>query len=231
MVNTKNISESDIEGFDAVFRGKLVRPGDDTYDTVRQVHNGMIDKRPALIACCTGVSDVVDAVKIGVDFGLEISVRGGGHNVAGRAVCDDGLMIDLSNMKGIYVDVQAHTVRAQAGVTWNELNRETQLHGLATTGGMVSSTGVAGLTLGGGLGWLMGKYGLAIDNLISVELVTAAGEVLQVSEKKIMMCSGDYTVAEVISGSQPLLNLISMMWGRRLLADWWHIPLSKRARF
>ena len=184
MVNAQKISESDIEGFDAIFRGKLVRPGDDTYDTVRQVHNGMIDKRPALIACCTGVSDVVDAIKIGVDFGLEVSVRGGGHNVAGRAVCDDGLMIDLSNMKGIYVDVQAHTVRTQAGVTWNELNRETQLHGLATTGGMVSSTGVAGLTLGGGLGWLMGKYGLAIDNLISVELVTAAGEVLQVSEKE-----------------------------------------------
>jgi len=184
MVNTKKISESDIEGFDAGFRGKLVRPGDETYDTVRQVHNGMIDKRPALIACCTGVSDVVDAIKIGVEFELEISVRGGGHNVAGRAVCDDGLMIDLSNMKGIYVDTQARTVRAQAGVIWNELNRETQLHGLATTGGMVSSTGVAGLTLGGGLGWLMGKYGLAIDNLISVELVTATGEVLQVSENE-----------------------------------------------
>ncbi len=184
MVNTQTISESALEDFDAGFREKLVRPGDDAYDTVRQVHNGMIDKHPALIARCTGVSDVVDAIKLGVDSGLEISVRGGGHNVSGRAVCDDGLMIDLSSMKGIYVDTQARSVRAQAGVIWNELNRETQLHGLATTGGMISTTGVAGLTLGGGLGWLMGKYGLAIDNLISVELVTAAGEVLRASEKE-----------------------------------------------
>jgi len=184
MVNTQTISESALEDFDAEFRGKLVRPGDDAYDTVRQIHNGMIDKRPALIARCTGVSDVVDAIKLGVDSGLEISVRGGGHNVGGRAVCDDGLMIDLSSMKGIYVDTQARTVRAQAGVTWNELNRETQLHGLAVTGGMVSSTGVAGFTLGGGIGWLMGKYGLAIDNLLSAELVTATGEVLQASEKE-----------------------------------------------
>ena len=184
MANNQTISESALEGFDVGFRGKLVRPGEDAYDTVRQIHNGMIDKRPALIARCTGVSDVVDAIKLGVDTGLEISVRGGGHNVGGRAVCDDGLMIDLSNMKGIYVDPQARTVRVQAGVTWNELNRETQLHGLATTGGMVSTTGVAGLTLGGGIGWLMGKYGLAIDNLLSVELVTAAGDILQASEKE-----------------------------------------------
>ena len=184
MGNNQSISEAALEEYDAAFRAKLVRPGEDNYDTVRQIHNGMIDKRPALIACCTGVSDVVDAIKLGVDSGLEISVRGGGHNVAGRAVCDDGLMIDLSNMKGIYVDPQARTVRVQAGVTWNELNLETQLHGLATTGGMVSSTGVAGLTLGGGIGWLMGKYGLAIDTLLSVELVTAAGDVLQASENE-----------------------------------------------
>ncbi len=184
MGNNQSISESALEEFDVAFRAKLLRPGEDNYDTVRLIHNGMIDKRPALIACCTGVSDVVDAIKLGVDSGLEISVRGGGHNVAGRAVCDDGLMIDLSNMKGIYVDPQARTVRAQAGVTWNELNLETQLHGLATTGGMVSSTGVAGLTLGGGIGWLMGKYGLAIDTLLSVELVTATGDILQASEKE-----------------------------------------------
>ena len=184
MGNNQSISESALEEFDVAFRAKLLRPGEGNYDTVRLIHNGMIDKRPALIACCTGVSDVVDAIKLGVDSGLEISVRGGGHNVAGRAVCDDGLMIDLSNMKGIYVDPQARTVRAQAGVTWNELNLETQLHGLATTGGMVSSTGVAGLTLGGGIGWLMGKYGLAIDTLLSVELVTATGDILQASEKE-----------------------------------------------
>lgn len=184
MGNNQSILESALEEFNVAFRAKLLRPGEDNYDTVRLIHNGMIDKKPALIACCTGVSDVVDAIKLGVGSGLEISVRGGGHNVAGRAVCDDGLMIDLSNMKGIYVDPQARTVRAQAGVTWNELNLETQLYGLATTGGMVSSTGVAGLTLGGGIGWLMGKYGLAIDTLLSVELVTAAGDILQVSEKE-----------------------------------------------
>lgn len=180
----KTISDSELEGLDTGFRAKLLQPGEDGYDATRQIHNGMIDKRPALIARCAGVSDVVDAIKLGIDSGLEISVRGGGHNVAGRAVCDDGLMIDLSSMKGIFVDPQARTVRAQAGVTWAEFNRETQLFGLAVTGGMVSSTGVAGLTLGGGLGWLMGKYGLTIDNLISVELVTAAGEVLQASEQE-----------------------------------------------
>jgi len=182
MGSNQSISESALEELNVTFLAKLLRPGEENYDTVRQIHNGMIDKRPALIACCTGVSDVVDAIKLGVDSGLEISVRGGGHNVAGRAVCDGGLMIDLSKMKGIYVDPQARTVRAQSGVTWAEFNRETQLHGLATTGGVVSSTGVAGLTLGGGLGWLMGKYGLAIDNLKSVEIVTAAGEILQASE-------------------------------------------------
>jgi FAD/FMN-containing dehydrogenase len=184
MVNNQTISESELENFDAAFRAKLLRPGDDGYDSTRQIHNGMIDKRPALIARCAGVSDVVDAIKLGVDSGLEISVRGGGHNVGGRAVCDDGLMIDLSSMKGIYVDTQARTVRVQSGVTWGELNRETQLHGLAATGGAVSSTGVAGLTLGGGLGWLMGKYGLSIDNLLSVEIVTAAREILRASEKE-----------------------------------------------
>jgi FAD/FMN-containing dehydrogenase len=184
MTENQSNSDLDLESFDAGFRAKLLQPDDDAYDSVRQIHNGMIDKRPALIARCTGVSDVVDAIKLGVDSELEISVRGGGHNVGGRAVCDDGLMIDLSSMKGIYVDTQARTVRAQAGVTWNELNRETQLHGLAVTGGMVSSTGVAGLTLGGGIGWLMGKYGLAIDSLLSVELVTAAGKILRASEKE-----------------------------------------------
>lgn len=149
-----------------------------------RIHNGMIDKHPAVIARCTGVSDVVDAVKLGVSEGMDISVRGGGHNVAGRAVCDGGIMIDLSLMKGIHIDGDARRVCVQPGVTWGELNRETQLHGLATTGGVVSTTGVAGLTLGGGIGWIMGRYGLAIDNLLSVELVTAKGEVLTASEEE-----------------------------------------------
>jgi FAD/FMN-containing dehydrogenase len=141
-----------------------------------------VNKRPVLIARCRGVADVVDAVNVAQKLGLEVAVRGGGHNVAGRATVDGGLMIDLLPMKGIHVDPTARTARAEGGVTWAELNRETQLHGLAVTGGVVSTTGIAGLTLGGGLGWLMGKYGLALDNLRSVELVTAEGQVLRTSK-------------------------------------------------
>ncbi len=147
------------------FSGQLLQPADAGYEEARKVHNGLIDKRPALIARCRGVADVVDAVKLARKLSLEVAVRGGGHNVAGRATIDGGLMIDLSPMKGIHVDPEGRTARAQGGVTWGELNRETQLHGLAVTGGVVSTTGIAGLTLGGGLGWLMGKYGLALDNL------------------------------------------------------------------
>ena len=163
------------------FSGQLLLPNDPAYDQRRMVHNGLIDKRPAAIASCCGVADIVDAVRLARTLGLEVSVRGGGHNVAGRATIDGGLMIDLSPMKGVHVDVRARTVRAQGGVLWNELNRETQLHGLATTGGVVGTTGIAGLTLGGGLGWLMPKYGLALDNLRSAELVLADGTVLRVS--------------------------------------------------
>jgi len=148
------------------------------------VHNGLVDKRPALIARCLGAADVVDAINLTRKLGLEVAVRGGGHNVAGRATIDGGVMIDLAPMKGIHVDPKGRTARVQGGVTWAELNRETQLHGLAVTGGVVSSTGIAGLTLGGGLGWLMGKYGLALDNLRSVELVTAEGEVMSPSKEE-----------------------------------------------
>ena len=163
------------------FTGQLLRPTDDLYDDRRKVHNGLIDKRPAIIARCQGVADVVDAVQLARSAGLEVSVRGGGHNVAGRAVVDQGLMIDLSPMKGIHVDPSARTARAQGGVLWRELNRETQLHGLATTGGVVGSTGIAGLTLGGGIGWLMPKYGLALDNLRAADIVTANGRVVRAS--------------------------------------------------
>jgi len=163
------------------FGGSLLRSGDPGYEDARKVHNGMVDKRPAVVARCRGVADIVDAIRFARDTGLQVAVRGGGHNVAGRATINDGLVIDLSPMKGIHVDPKAGVVRAQGGVTWGEYNRETQLHGLATTGGVVASTGIAGLTLGGGLGWLMGKHGLAIDNLLSVEVVTAAGQVLTAS--------------------------------------------------
>jgi FAD/FMN-containing dehydrogenase len=161
----------------ASFSGQMLRPGDPGYEEARKVHNGLVDKRPALIARCAGAADIADAIRLGRELKLEVAVRGGGHNVAGRATTEGGLMIDLAGMKGIHVDPRARMARAQGGVTWAEYNRETQLHGLATTGGAVSSTGIAGLTLGGGLGWLMGRHGLALDNLRSVEIVTADGEV------------------------------------------------------
>jgi FAD/FMN-containing dehydrogenase len=172
--------DEQVETLSTALSGALIRPGDGAYDEARRVHNGLIDKRPALIARCQGTADIVDAIRFGRESGLEISVRGGGHNVAGRAVTEGGLMIDLAEMKGIHVDPEARTVRAQGGVTWAELNRETALHGLAVTGGQVSTTGIAGFTLGGGLGWLMGLHGLIVDNLLSVELVTADGTVLEV---------------------------------------------------
>jgi len=165
----------------STFAGQLLKPADVGYDDARKVHNGLIDKRPALIARCRGVADVVDAINLARRLGLEVAVRGGGHNVAGRATIDGGVMIDLSPMKVVHVDPNDRTVEAQGGVTWSELNRETQRHALAVTGGVVSTTGIAGLTLGGGLGWLMGKYGLALDNLRAVELVTANGMVVRAS--------------------------------------------------
>src|ERR1700682_2138988 len=180
MSSVRSVDEVAVE-FSGTFSGQLLRPADAGYEEARRVHNGLVDKRPALIARCRGVADVVDAVELTRKLGLEVAVRGGGHNVAGRATIDGGLVIDLSPMKGIHVDPKGRTVRAQGGVTWAELNRETQLQGLAVTGGVVSTTGIAGLTLGGGLGWLMSKYGLALDNLVSAEVVTAAGEVLQAS--------------------------------------------------
>ncbi|HKF44341.1 MAG TPA: FAD-binding oxidoreductase [Thermoanaerobaculia bacterium] len=166
------------------FSGQLLRPGDPGYDEARRVHNGLVNRKPALIARCRGVADIVDAVKLARGRRLEIAVKGGGHNVAGRATVDGGLMIDLSLMKGVHVDPGKWTARAQGGVTWAEFNRETQLRGLASTGGVVSSTGVAGLTLGGGLGWLMGKYGLAVDNLLSADIVTADGNILTASAEE-----------------------------------------------
>ena len=166
------------------FSGQLLRPGDPGYDEARRVHNGLVNRKPALIARCRGVADIVDAVKLARGRRLEIAVKGGGHNVAGRATVDGGLMIDLSLMKGVHVDPGKRTARAQGGVTWAEFNRETQLRGLASTGGVVSSTGVAGLTLGGGLGWLMGKYGLAVDNLLSADIVTADGNILTASAEE-----------------------------------------------
>jgi FAD/FMN-containing dehydrogenase len=171
-----------LEALAAAFSGTILQPGDEGYDDARRVHNGLIDRRPAVIARCAVTADIQDAVKLARANELEISVRGGGHNVAGRAVAEGGVMIDLSPMRGIHVDPAAQTARAQGGVLWSELNREAHAHGLAVTGGAISTTGIAGYTLGGGLGWLMAKHGLGADNLIGVELVTADGEVLNVTD-------------------------------------------------
>lgn len=165
------------------FRGTLLRPGEEGYDEARRVWNGAVDRRPRLIARCAGADDVVTAVRFARQHDLEVSVRGGGHSIAGLSVCDDGLMIDLSTMKAIQVDPQAQTATAAGGVLWGELDRATQPHGLATTGGVISHTGIGGLTLGGGLGHLMRKHGLTVDNLLSVDLVTADGELRHVTEQ------------------------------------------------
>jgi FAD/FMN-containing dehydrogenase len=167
--------ETRVEAFKETLRGELLRPGDPTYDAARTVWNAMIDRKPALIARCVSAADVVAAVRFARDHDLLVSIRGGGHNVAGNAVCDGGLMIDLSRMKGIRVDPVARTARAEPGLLWGELDRETQAFGLATTGGLISTTGIAGLTLGGGQGWLASKHGFTIDNLLSVDVVTADG--------------------------------------------------------
>jgi FAD/FMN-containing dehydrogenase len=163
------------------FSGEVLQPDDAGYDAARTIHNGLIDKRPALIARCLNTADIVDAVNAARDAGLEVSVRGGGHNIAGKAVTEGGLMIDLSRMKGIHVDPARSTVRAQGGVTVGELDRATAVFGLATPSGTVTSTGIGGLTLGGGLAWLMGRHGMAIDNLLSAEVVLASGEVATAS--------------------------------------------------
>jgi len=176
------LDEPVLEALRAELRGAVVEPADPEYDIARRVHNGMIDKRPAIIARCTGVADVMAALQFGLAHDLPIAVRGGGHNVAGKAVCDDGIVIDLSQMKGMRVDPGNRTARAEAGLTWGEFDRETQAFGLATTGGAVSTTGIAGLTLGGGIGWLQRRHGLTCDNLLSADVVTADGRFLTASE-------------------------------------------------
>jgi FAD/FMN-containing dehydrogenase len=162
--------------------GRVLRPVDDGYDAARRVHNGLVDRAPAVIVRCQSAADVAAGMRFARAAGLDICVRGGGHNVAGRAVADDAVMIDLAEMRGTEIDAEARTVRAEGGLNWAELNGATAEHGLAVTGGAISTTGIAGLTLGGGLGWLMAKHGLAADNLLAVELVNADGAVLDVTE-------------------------------------------------
>jgi FAD/FMN-containing dehydrogenase len=166
------------ENFRAEFHGQLLQPDDDGYEAARHIWNANVQKHPGLIARCSGTADAIAAVKFARANDIPVAVRGGGHNVAGRALCDDGIVIDLSPMRGVFVDAQNKTVRVQAGATLGDVDRETHLYGLAVPAGVVSRTGIAGLTLGGGVGWLVRKYGLTCDNLLSCQVVTAEGELL-----------------------------------------------------
>jgi len=177
-----DLSNDEISSFASALRGELVLPGDGGYDDARKLWNGMIDRYPAAVARCTGTADVVAAVNFARVTGLPLAVRGGGHNVSGSAVADGGVVIDLAPMNGVFVDPEARTARVQGGAVLGDVDRETQLHGLATPLGVVSQTGVGGLTLNGGVGHLRREHGLACDNVRSVEVVTAAGEVVQASE-------------------------------------------------
>ncbi|MGH2652409.1 MAG: FAD-binding oxidoreductase, partial [Actinomycetota bacterium] len=169
--------EDTVDAFAAGIRGRVLQPGHPEYHEARLVRNGLIDRRPALIVQCHGTADVVDSVNFARDHGLLLSVRGGAHNVAGNALNDGGMVIDLSSMRSVSVDPEARTARVQGGATWGDVDRETQLWGLAVPGGQVSTTGVGGLSLHGGMGVLHRTYGLTIDSLVAVEIVTADGHV------------------------------------------------------
>ncbi len=178
---TPVVSEAAVLELKKQLRGELLRPGDGGYNAARSVWNAMVDRRPALIVRCAGAADVISCVNFARTNNVPVSVRGGGHNVAGSAVCDDGIMLDLSRMKSVRVDPVSRTARTEPGVLCGEFDRETQAFGLATTGGICSETGIAGVTLGGGFGWLMRKYGLALDNLMSVDVVSADGQLRKAS--------------------------------------------------
>ncbi|HKY04072.1 MAG TPA: FAD-binding oxidoreductase, partial [Blastocatellia bacterium] len=179
-----NISEETIQSFRGRLRGQSIRPDDEGYDGARTIWNGMVDRYPALIVRCAGVSDVIDSVNFARENNIVVSIRGGGHNIAGNALCEGGLVIDLSRMKSIRVDPISRTARAEPGLTWAEFDHETQAFGLATTGGVVGTTGVAGLTLGGGVGWLHSMYGLTADNLLSADVVLADGSLVRASSSE-----------------------------------------------
>ena len=172
------VPEESVDEFKGSLRGELLQPGEQGYDEARKIWNGMIDKRPALVVRCAGVSDVINSVNFARTHNLVLAVRGGGHSFPGHSTCDGGLVIDLSPMKSVRVDPNKRTIRAEPGVKLGEFDRKCQAFGLATTASIVSDTGIAGLTLGGGMGWLARKYGLSCDNLLSVDIVTAEGRFL-----------------------------------------------------
>ncbi len=186
-VRAKNgsvINEKIIEDFKSGLRGQLIKPGDENYDSVRKIWNGMINKYPSLIVRCMGTADVIHSVNFARNNGIIVSVRGGGHNIAGLATCDGGMMIDLSLMKSVRINTVTKTALVEPGATLADIDHEAQAFGLATPLGINSTTGISGLTLGGGFGWLSRKYGLTIDNLISAEVVTVSGDLLRVNSKE-----------------------------------------------
>ncbi len=197
-------SEQALGSLASSVHGSVLRPGDQAYDSARRIFNGMIDKRPRVIVQALGAGDVMQAVRFARDNDLAIAVRGGGHNVAGYALCDDGMVIDLSRLRSVRVDPKRQIAHADPGCNYTDFDLECQAHGLATTGGTVASTGIAGLTLGGGLGFLMGSYGLACDNVLSVDMVLADWP-MDASRKRARSrtrtCIGRYAVAAAISGS------------------------------
>jgi FAD/FMN-containing dehydrogenase len=223
------LKEAVVTAFKQSLRGQLIAPSDDTYDEARRVWNGNIDRRPALIARPAGVADVIQAVNFAREHQLLVTVRGGGHSFAGTGVCHGGLVIDLSLMKGIRVDPVRHTVRAEGGVKWGEFDRETEAFGLATPGGTDPDTGIAGLTLGGGLGWLGYKYGLACDNLLSVDLVAADGQVRVVSDTEhpdlFWGLRGGGGNFGVVTSLEYRLHPVARYW-----RGWSCIPLRRRKR-
>jgi FAD/FMN-containing dehydrogenase len=177
-----------VEALGRELRGDLLLPKSEGYDRARQIWNGMIDRRPAAIVRCAGAADVILAVNFSREHDLLTSVRGGGHNVAGNAVCDGGVMIDLSAMRDVHAEPDTRRARAGGGATWGDFDAETQIFGLATTGGLISDTGIAGLTLGGGIGWLTRSHGLACDNLISADVVTADGQRIRATRRTKHRC-------------------------------------------
>jgi FAD/FMN-containing dehydrogenase len=212
-----SLAESSIAGLQGSLRGELLQPGADGYDAARKVFNGMIDRHPRLIARCADVADVITAVNFAREHGLILSVRGGSHSVTGFAVCDDGLVIDLSGMKGIRVDPTKRTARAEGGCTWGDFDHATHAFGLATPGGLLSTTGVAGLTLGGGFGYLTRRYGLTCDNLISVDVVTADGQLLTASAEEnadlfwgVRGGGGNFGI---VTSFEFMLHPVSMVYG------------------
>jgi hypothetical protein len=205
MAMTQNVDthQAVINDLKGRIRGPLVRPGDPGFDDARSVWNAMIDRRPGLIVRCMGVADIVACVNAAREHGIPLSIKGGGHNIAGLAVCEGGLMLDMSLMRGVWVDPAGRIARAQAGCLLGDVDAETQVHGLAAVLGFVSATGCAGLTLGGGFGYLTRRFGWTSDNLASVDLVTAAGRVIRASERGTATCSGGCAAAGATSAAPP----------------------------